>query len=368
MKDRLITVATHTYEKAQLIKMELEAAGIECFLKNINLIQGAFTGGVKVRIHENELDKALEIIEQINESLFSFKKENKPDRVVLLPVDFSEHSNKACLFGIDVGAHLNAKVILFHTFFSPLINTLPFSETFSYDINVDKTLKEIREKADQDMAKLIKKLKKKMESGEIPKVKLYKIIREGVPEEEIISYSKHKPPLVIIMGTRGLNKKNSDLIGSVTAEVLERAKVPVLAIPEECPHNQLKKIHNLGYVTKFDQYDFEAIDRLMNIVGKLDVEVHCVHVGRKGENPWDEVKLKGMADYMEEKYPGKPIKCNFIEGVDIALEMEKFVQEQKIDIIALNTHKRSIFARLFNPGLARKMLFHTKTPLLVFHT
>ena len=46
---------------------------------------------------------------------------------------------------------------------------------------------------------------------------------------------------------------------------------------------------------------------------------------------------------------------------------DKFIHENNIDIISLTTHKRNIFARLFNPSIARKMVFHTETPMLVFH-
>lgn len=57
-------------------------------------------------------------------------------------------------------------------------------------------------------------------------------MREGIPEEEVLRYTKEYRPRIIIMGTRGKSQKDIDLIGSVTAEVIERSRVPVLAIPE----------------------------------------------------------------------------------------------------------------------------------------
>ena len=45
--------------------------------------------------------------------------------------------------------------------------------------------------------------------------------------------------------------------------------------------------------------------------------------------------------------------------------LEKFVNENTIDMISLSSSPRSIFARMFNPGIARRMLFHTNTPILV---
>jgi nucleotide-binding universal stress UspA family protein len=45
--------------------------------------------------------------------------------------------------------------------------------------------------------------------------------------------------------------------------------------------------------------------------------------------------------------------------------LEKFVAQNKIDLISLSSSRRNIFARMFNPGIARRMLFHSDTPLLV---
>ena len=52
---------------------------------------------------------------------------------------------------------------------------------------------------------------------------------------------KEYRPVIIIMGTRGKNQKDIDLIGSVTAEVIERSRVPVLAIPKIRHSNNLVK-------------------------------------------------------------------------------------------------------------------------------
>ena len=367
MKDKLITVATHSYEKAQFIKMELEREGIECYLSNINIIQGAFSGGVKVRINEDDLDKGLKIIEHINEVYF--KEDKLPDYPtrVLVPVDFSDYSYSACVFAISLAKTIGAEIDLMHTYFSPLINTLPYTETFSYDLNVDKTLKQIEEKASDDMDKLHAKLKKQMKDGSLPTVKTKTILNEGVPEEEILSYAKKYRPQIIVMGTRGKNRKNNDLIGSVTAEVIERAKVPVLAIPEDTPFNNINQVKTLAYVTSFADKDLEAIDKLMKIIGKNDIDLHCVHLGHEGEDPWDEVRLSGLQDYLNKKYTGKQIACEFMEGDDLLVSMDKLIREKKIDIITLITKRRNIIARMFNPSMARRMIFHTDTPLLVFH-
>ena len=41
------------------------------------------------------------------------------------------------------------------------------------------------------------------------------------------------------MGTRGKSQKDIDLIGSVTAEIIDRSRTAVLAIPENTPFKEL---------------------------------------------------------------------------------------------------------------------------------
>lgn len=41
---------------------------------------------------------------------------------------------------------------------------------------------------------------------------------------------------------------------------------------------------------------------------------------------------------------------NLLKGLD------KYIKDNQIDIITLTSYKRNIFARLFNPSIARKMI------------
>ena len=63
MEDRLVTLAILTYEKAQILKNVLENEGIETYIHNINLIQPIVSSGVRVRIKESDLPRALKITE-----------------------------------------------------------------------------------------------------------------------------------------------------------------------------------------------------------------------------------------------------------------------------------------------------------------
>ena len=118
MEDKLVTLAILTYAKAQILKNVLEAEGIEAYIHNVNLIQPVISSGVRVRIKESDLPHALQIIESstwlaediVKEQEESNKERNKQKKV-LIPVDFSDYSLKACQFGFSFAKSINAEVI-----------------------------------------------------------------------------------------------------------------------------------------------------------------------------------------------------------------------------------------------------------------
>jgi hypothetical protein len=105
----------------------------------------------------------------------------------------------------------------------------------------------------------------------------------------------------------------------------------------------------------------------MSILYPFDIKVICAHVGQHPNTDWDTAKLNGMKDVLKEKYRTEEFDCRLIEGNNTLNSLEQFIKDEKVDILSLTTHKRNMISRLFNPSLARKMAFHTTTPLLIFH-
>ena len=145
------------------------------------------------------------------------------------------------------------------------------------------------------------------------------------------------------------------------------SEVPVLVVPESSPVQELKNFSTILYATNFDEKDFVVLDKLMSILFPFDIKVVCAHVGYAKGNGWDLAKLNGMKDILKEKYRSESFECKLIVGNNTLDSLENFIKDEKIDILSLTTHKRNMISRLFNPSLARKMAFHSNTPLLVFH-
>lgn len=373
MEDKLITLAILTYSKAQILQSVLENEGIESYIHNVNLIQPVISSGVRVRIKESDLPQALKIIESSSWLSSEILQEESPEPAkashVLIPIDFSAYSLKACDFGFRVAAKMQVEVVLLHVHFTPIyIPSLQYS-TDHYGIppiENSASIRSVIETIHKELDDLVKVIDKKIEDGIYPKVKYTCMLREGVPEEEILSYARHEKPLIIVMGTRGEHQKDLELIGSVTAEVIERSPVFVYAIPEQAPSKSIEDIHKVALFTSFDQRDLIAFDSLITTFKDNHFEVTFIHINsHEQKRTWNEITLAGIKEYFKKQYPQLEFNYLAVDEAHLLNNLDQFVQENKIDVICTSNYKRNIFARLFNPSIARKMLFHANTPLLV---
>jgi nucleotide-binding universal stress UspA family protein len=369
MDGKLVTLAIHTPEKAHILSAVLESEGIAVSIEEVDDSQPNSSPGVRVRIREHDLAKALNVVE--NRHLFSY---NEPEtyrtddgrKRILVPVDFSDYSLKACRIAFNMAKEINAKVKILHVYFNPYYPTaLPMAEVFAYQAKDDSSFQNIIEKVRTDIKLLCNTIDEKIASGAFPAVNYSYVLREGLPEEEIVSFAKEYKPAMIVMGTRGKDQKDADLIGSVTAEVIEMTHIPVLAIPENAQFADIREVKNIAFLTNFSHRDLLSIDLLMNFVKDYSLKVHLTHFANRKKDEWDEIKMEGIKAYFKKKYPEIETDYTLIDSGDILASMDAYVKKAEIDIIALTTAKRNIFARMFSPSISRKMLFYSDTPILV---
>lgn len=361
--DKLITIAIHTYEKAVILRTLLEREGIETVIHNVNLIQPVISSGVRVRIHERDLPMALRIIESTKHA--DGDNENGSEKnTVLIPVDFSDYSMKACKLGFDYAYRNRGEVVLLYSFVNATYSDIMPFDSDEYEatdfVADDSTIEKVsNEKMDNFVALIMNRIS----IGELADVKFSAVITEGIPETAILNYSKEIEPKVIVMGTRGKNKK--ELIGSVTAEVLDAGKFPVLTVPEDMILSSIKDIKNVVFFSNLRQQDMLSFDAFSRTLGESSVRVTIIPVvDRKRTDNYD-AAVASLLDYCRKRYEGVQFDCVNISEKDFVAGFDSYVKANQVDLILIPNKKKNIFARLFNPSMAHKILFLTDTPMLV---
>jgi nucleotide-binding universal stress UspA family protein len=282
-------------------------------------------------------------------------------KIVLIPVDFSDYSMRACEIGFEYAGKTGAEVMLLHVYYIPSSLSYLGIKHEKFDT---EAVAAVHARVEADMLDLQSDIDRKIEAGELPGVMCNYAFREGLPEDEIIAFAKANRPVLIVMGTRGNNRKNIELIGSVTAEIIELTNVPLLAIPENITFRRFQDAEHIAFATSFNQHDLLAFEHFTQIIAGYQPQINLFNISTSRDE-WNEIRLAGTREYLQKHYPSLTIDYTILDDMELLLAVEKFVHEKHIDVITLTTHRRSIITRLFNPSIARRMLFHTNTALLV---
>lgn len=358
-KDRLITVAIHTYAKALILKSLLENEGIDVVINNVNLIQPVVSSGVRVRIQEKDLPLALKIIERMSETEeVEAVEDSKPK--ILVPVDFSDYSFKACLIGFDFAKQMGGNVILLHSYvaMSYAATMMPFSSDEHED-------KHAEEKAVRKMNDFERRIKEDIANGVLPGVKFSCKVEEGVPEDIIIDCAKRENVSLIVMGTRGKSKKEADLIGSVTAEVLDAGKFPVFSVPEGMETRKISEIKNVVFFSNLIQQDLISFDEFARLFNGKELNITIIPIVEQKKNDTLNQYMAQLVQYCTAHYRDFKFSVEHLSESQFLSDFDEYVSKNGVDLILIPNKKRNIFARLFTPSMAHRMVFHSDVPLLV---
>jgi len=365
MEDKLVTLAIRTFKRAQMIKTVLEENGIETVIHNLNLEHPELAVGVRVRIKESDLPRALKIVEEMESAWEREPVTGTTTQQVLIPIDFSDQVPRVTDFGFHFADNLAAEVVFLYVYFSPAFTISSNNDMSTYSISDSELLKKILNTANTEIENMTKLIHARIAKGEIPNIPFSFEMKEGVPEDQILDYCKKNKPSLVVMGTHG-RKMTNELIGSVTAEVMESCVSPVFAVPILMTMQSPNDIKRVAFLTNFDQKDLIAIDRAISLFGNESVEMYFIHASDKNV-AWSEVILSGIKSYFSTHYPQIMTNYDLLDTTDTPEFLNNYMANHQINVLAFNSRRRNLFARLFNPGLAYKMVLHSDTPLFVTH-
>ncbi len=269
---------------------------------------------------------------------------------ILVPFSFSEYSFQAGRIAFYWAEKMNASLLFLH------ITTQKDTSLLEVEIDNTKTqyIKEIEEKT-------------------LPDISFEFHLKQGVIEDVIKQYDKKLRPILVIMGTRDKKQKQADLIGSVTAEVMEQIKTPVLAIPNEIFLKPLERIKNIAIATSLGKHYLQNYDKGMQFFKEFTGNIHVLHVmetdeiNHKEDYDDKQQKMQDLLTKAKTAYPNANITPKFIEATQSrARELNFFAEINKIDLIVVKKSNRLwLLNKLLFASTAQNLVFHAETALLV---
>ena len=139
------------------------------------------------------------------------------DDTILVPIDFTTASYKALDYALSMAKKLNWSIALVH------VVVRSYAEGFVDSI--PKT--ELRAEAHREAHRKLNALVPSKTRGE---VSIRSIVRDGLPEYEILRIAESTKVKMIVLGRQDRNPLSRLIFGSVTREILDAARFPVLVI------------------------------------------------------------------------------------------------------------------------------------------
>ncbi len=273
---------------------------------------------------------------------------------ILFPTDFSEAANTAFIYALRFADSFGADLVILHVYDLPIVETPVLPETAAeiFDIVEMNQFESFRDE--------LPKLHKMAESRGLGHVKIRNVLLYGDLVYNINKVCTDENIDMVVMGTKGASGLKETFIGSTTASVIANVKVPVLGIPAEAEYHPIKSI---AFTTQYKDKDNDSMRRVLDIADKFGARVQCLYI-KNADDPADiEERINEWKSY----YRSDNIDLFNIAGDHIEQTLLDFIENQHIGLLVMRAHKRGFFESLFHRSLTKKMAYHSKIPLLVFH-
>lgn len=367
-KDRLITLVVHTRSRAMRLRDILTFHNIPVVLEELEIEDSESISPVKVRIPLEKLSLGLKILESGDLSVgpLSMIKMTGKSNHLLIPVDFTERSMAGVRIGFYLAEKFGIEPVLLHSYVAPLYSAQ--TDIFDEMTEMEETALEgeeidLRKIAAERLSKFKNEVLKRQKNGDLPDIKFSTTLLEGVPEQVILEYARMNNPLMIVMMTRSLDKKGADLVGSVTAEVLDSCRVPVLAIPENFPLKGSDAVKKIAIFCSQTSFDIVTVKGLMKMFDYPSCEVFLLPLE---ERNWEKMQgsLNDMKAYFSDAFPTATFKVLNGKNLKNKDGYRDILENNDIEMIIVPNKKSNALSRFFRPTLAHKLLFERDVPLL----
>ncbi|MBK8552564.1 MAG: universal stress protein [Ignavibacteria bacterium] len=276
---------------------------------------------------------------------------------ILFPTDFSQNAENALNFAIEIARKVKGHLVLFHAYSVQLIDpNMPAEIYLSAYQEEEKSAKESLE----ELSRRIIDSNKDEDGNSLFTVDA--IVTQGLVVDEVLSLINDFKIDLVIMGTHGASGITELILGSNTSSIIEKAHIPVLAIPHNAIYNG---INNIVYAYDDIKSGLPSFQRLLEFAEIYNSEITLLHI-IDAENNTVEVnkkefeRIKGSVDYDR-------IRLELVKEENVLEGINDYVNSNDVDILAMAIRKRTLFDKIFNKSLTKKMAYHTKVPLLALH-
>ncbi|MFO7743765.1 MAG: universal stress protein [Psychroflexus sp.] len=271
---------------------------------------------------------------------------------ILLLTDFSEVSESAAVYALEIGKKINSRVEILH-----LINT-PV-EWSKLPLEKEKLYPETKAEIGNAKAKLSALSIDFSKQGVKTKESLiFNVGVENIPEH--INADNYD---LIIMGSHGSKGIKESVIGSNAQKILRRIKIPILVVKTPFSSDAFSRI---VMASTFEKNQKPFFKQMLNFATDLEVGIDLLYINTPynfRETQQIQQMLSSFCEECTENDCGK----HHVDAFNEESGIQYFMENSEAGLFAIATSEKSQLSRLFSPSLSEAVINHLDIPVLVFH-
>ena len=271
---------------------------------------------------------------------------------IIIPVDFSKHSEYALETAAELAKKHNSELIVMHM--------LELSESILSSSSSQKS---------EETAFMLMVANKKFEAfldkPYLEDVNVTPMIKHHKVFKEVDEVAKSIDADLIIIGSRGHSSHDGIFTGSNAEKVVRYSETPVLIIKTKPDSIDFD---NIILATDFNEESFSTIKSALSTLSKLSKKVTLLHINLPniGFLSTSEIEEKSTA-FMEYSGLSKDdLQIAYVADYNVEDGILNYTLKVKADAMAMITHGRKGLGHLFGGSISEDVVNHSKLPVVTF--
>ena len=272
---------------------------------------------------------------------------------IIVPIDFSEHSEFALKAAAQLAKKYNAELLALHMLeMSDIMLTASEGEQYQKAVFFFKL-------AEQKFETFLAK-------PYLQDIKVVPIVKHFKVFSEVNDVAKDEEADLIVMGSHGVSGLKEFFVGSNTERVVRNAEIPVLVVKHELVNINFDQVL---FATNFDEENVEPYLKASRLFEKLGSKLTLLYVNLPNENFKSSVEIENkIAEFLTTAH-GNLDKLNSVAyHADYTVEQGILNYANKIgaDLIAIPTHGRKGVTHFFAGSIGEDIANHSELPVMTF--
>ncbi len=280
---------------------------------------------------------------------------------ILFTTAYSDASKNTWQYALRLAEHFGAQITLMHVYEEVKVPLVPGNDFLNEEMA--QNLINVNQEKEKEQRSLLDEFVTANTGKKYDAVNFNFIVTSGDVAEAILQEEKEEDYDLIVLGTTTTSHISDALFGSTSQKVLAQADTPVFLVPPMASYLDFDRI---VYATNYEAGDLAALEHLMEWIKAFHAKLLILHVYQKAsEQPQAKKDMQKLEQAFEDQINTGEISTLLVEG-NASQGIQKYLEQSGADMIAMTTHHRGFFARLFDASVTNQMAGESLVPLLIF--